>query len=88
MVCQSNYLWIALRKPIERRLHSIEIIASPRIYRNLLHQLRFINFVFDAEACQLASAELRFLVHFFALCESLVIYIKIMMEMKIKWAKS
>lgn len=60
----------------------------PRIYRNLLHRLRFINFVFDAEACRLASAELRFLVHFFALCESLVISIKIMMEMKIKRAKS
>lgn len=36
----------------------------PRIYRNLLYRLRFINFVFDAEACPLASAELRFLVHF------------------------
>lgn len=65
-VRQSNYLWIALREPIERRLHSIEIIASPPadLSKFVVPLLRFINFVFDAEARPLACAELRFLVHF------------------------
>lgn len=78
--CQANVIyWMIISRYVNQitcgscyaSQSSGDCIASklsrrrPRIYRNLLHRLRFINFVFDVEACRLASAELRFLVHFF-----------------------